>query len=1076
MIKVGPILDEYRLHRDILTQLPEAGGESSPTIELDFRDTRWITPFGMVLLGCLSRRFNQDHEGLRCRFSLPASGNSGSGQKQVADARRFYFAMQNWGLFREVRAVVDGKDPAAGTDASGFSISKRPDEKRSHHILPITSIAERDEFEVTRGVIRYELEGFLRQLGYQAGPNVNDFVAAIVGEICENVHIHNGNCPHFSAGYVTFHLHAKGLDFLPAYAQSDDLFCSFLKRQLGRPFFELAVGDNGWGVTTTLRKKLPSTGRASETDLLRRAFDKHLFEGHAGVRRGLYDARSAVLRWGGVMRVVTNGLQLDIDGTGARPSERPSDVTVGLPGTYYRILLPMEEAQEAKRIRVPEEPLLFPDRPVLKSEYLDLSKCHGYRETDDESFRLLTPLTKVSRHSATVLVPREPRTANAAPSAEAIRELGIPSAEVVEVSGEPVRERKLIRWPEPREEQRATEIIEEAFEEIQGRRNVCLCVDLARLRENKTAFWERVLCPLIRKHGGALTDVMLFFNASEQIISNLGRADELLAALAERSAALLVFDRHDAASVVGPPEPVADALQALFQRGCVKRKTLKRIFGIRDTKKHGAFETLFDDIVERHGLVAKGKRGSDTILTVPDLLGTLKQSFEQRFQNLLAATGTLYEDGHFVLPSGKHTDTYIESRRLLQDEAFLYRASRSIVALYESERVDCILSYSLPGAALCERVVAHLGERTRYAVARDYEEVNLVLGGGIRPDERVLIVTDVVSSGSLVSRLARYVKDCGGEVVGAAALLDVRHPDDPQTDLDVTVRALLRKPIRKYDPRSCPLCERFIPKTAVHRPSLAPEVVAGGEEERLTRREESHIERLLARREGLGEEEELWSILLQSGAMRAGHFIRDEHHFTYYVDTARLVGAPQVKTIIRRRASRTVSRLLSQCGRIDYVIHPQNYTATVLGEIYADLIPDLPGVLTAVRKSRATFDITGRSAEALQDANVLVVDDATNTGRAVLDIFGLLQRFGANCVGVCILINRLPHEIFESFDKIFPFHFQYFLNLPAYDGSNCPLCREQRDLENVFYRTESSQVRDFCSRRRKYLQPEFLPR
>jgi orotate phosphoribosyltransferase len=76
-------------------------------------------------------------------------------------------------------------------------------------------------------------------------------------------------------------------------------------------------------------------------------------------------------------------------------------------------------------------------------------------------------------------------------------------------------------------------------------------------------------------------------------------------------------------------------------------------------------------------------------------------------------------------------------------------------------------------------------------------------GFSLRPDERVLVVEDVWTTGRSTQEAIRVIQEAGGRVVAAAALID---RSGGNLDLPVKAQALLDLPIASYQPDDCPLC------------------------------------------------------------------------------------------------------------------------------------------------------------------------------------------------------------------------------------------------------------------------------
>jgi orotate phosphoribosyltransferase len=114
-------------------------------------------------------------------------------------------------------------------------------------------------------------------------------------------------------------------------------------------------------------------------------------------------------------------------------------------------------------------------------------------------------------------------------------------------------------------------------------------------------------------------------------------------------------------------------------------------------------------------------------------------------------------------------------------------------------------------------VARALGVRSIFA-ERGADGMTVRRGFRIEPEERVLIVEDVVTTGGSVREVASLVQEAGGSVVGFGFIMDrSRAP----LDLPAPGRALLEgRRMQVYDPDVCPLCEAGVP---VEKPGSRPE-------------------------------------------------------------------------------------------------------------------------------------------------------------------------------------------------------------------------------------------------------------
>lgn len=131
-------------------------------------------------------------------------------------------------------------------------------------------------------------------------------------------------------------------------------------------------------------------------------------------------------------------------------------------------------------------------------------------------------------------------------------------------------------------------------------------------------------------------------------------------------------------------------------------------------------------------------------------------------------------EGHFLLSSGRHSAHYLQCARVLMDPA---RAARLAIALAQRiprELRKDIVKVVAPamGGVIIGHEMGRALEVEAIFVERPTGTFELRRGFTIEPGEKVLLVEDVVTTGLSSREAMDCVREAGGEVIAAAALVD----------------------------------------------------------------------------------------------------------------------------------------------------------------------------------------------------------------------------------------------------------------------------------------------------------------
>jgi len=179
---------------------------------------------------------------------------------------------------------------------------------------------------------------------------------------------------------------------------------------------------------------------------------------------------------------------------------------------------------------------------------------------------------------------------------------------------------------------------------------------------------------------------------------------------------------------------------------------------------------------------------------------------EAEVLSLFRRSGALLE-GHFLLSSGLHSPGYLQCALVLQFPRDAEALGAALGAAVRSVSATAVLSPALGGIVIGQEVARELGVRAVFAERQD-GVLTLRRGFTLGPDDRVLVVEDVVTTGGSTRETMQVARSAGARVVGACAIVD---RSGGKQGLDVPFRALLVRDLPTYEPAQCPLCAQGSP-------------------------------------------------------------------------------------------------------------------------------------------------------------------------------------------------------------------------------------------------------------------------
>lgn len=174
---------------------------------------------------------------------------------------------------------------------------------------------------------------------------------------------------------------------------------------------------------------------------------------------------------------------------------------------------------------------------------------------------------------------------------------------------------------------------------------------------------------------------------------------------------------------------------------------------------------------------------------------------------LLRAAGAV-KQGHFLLSSGLHSDTYVEKFDLLRNPPLTERVCRGFVRAFADAGVGVVVGPTTGGILLAFETARQMGVHAAYAEREGEHGRAIRRGTTFAPGTRVLVVDDILTTGGSVRETLAALDPWPVEIVGVGVIMDRA---TAPVDFGVPLVSLYAEAIVVYRPEDCPLCAAGVP-------------------------------------------------------------------------------------------------------------------------------------------------------------------------------------------------------------------------------------------------------------------------
>lgn len=191
-------------------------------------------------------------------------------------------------------------------------------------------------------------------------------------------------------------------------------------------------------------------------------------------------------------------------------------------------------------------------------------------------------------------------------------------------------------------------------------------------------------------------------------------------------------------------------------------------------------------------------------------------SVEKDILKILRETNTYYENGHYKLESGKHSDTYFQVRLALSFNHIAKKIGKLMADQFRSKKIDKVVGFTVGGNILAAQVAHFLNSKE---ILGEKKKDTIVFSPGTKftDRDRILVVDDVLTTEESITPILKAIKDSTkGKIIGVGIIVD-RHVK--KIKLGTRIASFLRIKPKLWSPKSCPLCKKGIPLTDFSSPN-----------------------------------------------------------------------------------------------------------------------------------------------------------------------------------------------------------------------------------------------------------------
>jgi len=177
-----------------------------------------------------------------------------------------------------------------------------------------------------------------------------------------------------------------------------------------------------------------------------------------------------------------------------------------------------------------------------------------------------------------------------------------------------------------------------------------------------------------------------------------------------------------------------------------------------------------------------------------------------------------YLKGHFLLSSGKHTEYYLQSAKVLENPLLAKKLAKKLAKIITKAKIEAdVVCAPAIGGILAGYELARALKIRSFFTERVGGEMALRRGFEVKKGEKFIICEDIITTGGSALESAKIIEELGGEVVAFAALANRGFCSRYGTNTSPKIECKLPNNVpffalddfsfEIYDKENCPLCK-----------------------------------------------------------------------------------------------------------------------------------------------------------------------------------------------------------------------------------------------------------------------------